>query len=367
MSAPRFERILVLKLRDLGDLLLATPALRALREAQPGARIDLLAQPFAARIVRPARLVNNHLAMPRETLERAARRGPGGALFLAAFVGALRRRRYDACVLLEHLTTGRGVLNYAGLTLATGAPRRFGLDNGRGWFLTDRAPDAGFSARPEAEYWLSVVAMLGADDRLRPTELPVTEADRASAEGLLAGLRRPIVALHPGGGPYAQARRWPLDRFVALGATLRDRRGAELVVVGNEPEPNGALAAATGARDLTGRTPLGVLAALLGRVDLLVTNDSGVMHVGAAAQSRMVAIWGQTDPRAWGPYYGRPGTDGLAETVELPLPCRPCLYRGRELGWRGGCATRECLELLSVGRVLAAAERQLDRARAPSG
>jgi heptosyltransferase-2 len=300
--------------------------------------------------------------MPRETLERAARRGPAGALFLAAFAGALRRRRYDACVLLEHLTTSRGVVNYAALTLATGAPRRFGLDNGRGWFLTDRTHDAGFSARPEAEYWLSVAALLGADPRPRAVELPIRATNRAAAAELLGGLPRPIVALHPGGGPYALARRWPLERFVELGRALSARRNASLVAVGNEAELNGRLAAATGARDLSGRTPLGTLGALLGQVDLLVTNDSGVMHVGAAAGARMVAIWGQTDPRAWGPHLAPEQDRGLLETVELALPCRPCLYRGTELGWREGCSTRDCLELLSVGRVLAATERQLERA-----
>lgn len=362
MSGPNFRRILVLKLRDLGDLLLTTPALRALREAQPDARIDLLAQPFAGQIVRGTGLIDNHLAMPREALDGALRRGATGAVFLAAFVGALRRRRYDACVLLEHLTTRRGLATYAVLMLATGAPRRFGLDNGRGWFLTDRVDDAGFSARPEGEYWLSVVALLGADGRPRPTELPITATERARAERLLAGLAKPIVALHPGSGPYARARRWPLDRFVALGQALGERRGTSTVVVGNEPELNGPLAGATGGRDLTGQTSLGELGALLASVDLLVTNDSGVMHVGAAAGARMVAIFGQTDPRAWGPYYGPRQQEGRAEVVELSLPCRPCLYRGHELGWREGCATRDCLGLLSVGRVLAAAERQLDRA-----
>jgi heptosyltransferase-2 len=105
-----------------------------------------------------------------------------------------------------------------------------------------------------------------------------------------------------------------------------------------------------------------VLAAVLARVDLLVTNDSGVAHVGAAADAPIVVVYGQTDPRTWAPYYGDPSRRRAAH-VQVPLPCRPCLYRKHELGWRSGCATRDCLELVSVGMVVAAAERRLATAR----
>lgn len=362
MNVPRLKRILVVKLGDLGDFVITTPALRALREAQPDARIDLLAPASASAVLAGSGLVDTHLRLPRQGLDSAPKAGLRGVAFVAAFAGALRRRRYEAAVLLQHLTAGPGVAKYAALMTAIGAPRRYGLDNGRGWFLTDRATDEGFSAHHEATYRLKVVELLGGDPRPRMPELPFSEADREAAGALLAGLPRPVVALHPGSGPYARARRWPIKRFAEVGRALRQRFGAEIVVVGNEADLNAPLAAATGGRDLTGRTSLGQLAALLSSVDLLVTNDSGVMHVGAASGARMVAVFGQTDQRAWGPYYGDAQGEGLAEVVELPLPCRPCLYRGHQLGWREGCATRECIELLSVGRVLAAAERQLGRA-----
>jgi lipopolysaccharide heptosyltransferase II len=341
-------RILVVKRGDLGDFLLTTPALRALREARPRARIDLVAPRLASRIVGGAGLVDRHIPLPRAR----------GLPLLVGFAKQLRRGRYDACVLLEHLTTRAGIVKYAALALASGAPRRYGLDNGRGWFLTDRVHDDGFGSRPEAEQWLRVVALLGADPSPRPTELPVSDAEHRAAAALLDGLPRPIVALHPGGGEYTGARRWWPERFAAVGRELVARHGGSLVVVGNEIGLNAAVAAACGARDLSGGTSLGQLAALLGRVDLLVTNDSGVAHVGAAANAPIVAVYGQTDPRTWAPYYGD-AARSRAEAVQVPLPCRPCLYRKHELGWRSGCATRDCLELVSVGMVLAAAERRL--------
>lgn len=349
-------RILVVKLGDLGDFILTTPALAALREAHPTATIDLLGVPAAAPLLANG-LVNNHLLLPRGALESALATAPLRPLALA---GALRRRAYDAFVLLQHLTTAAGTAKYAALALASGAPRRVGLDNGRGPFLTDRVRDQGFGARHEADYWLAVAARLDADPSPRPTLVPFADADATAAEALLADTPRPIVALHPGSGPYSTARRWPADRFVAVGRALTTQRNASLVVVGNERPVNATVAAATGARDLTGRTSIGTLAALLSRVDLLICNDGGVMHVGVAAGTPIVAIFGLTDPRAWGPYYGDSAHQERAQIVDVPLPCRPCLYRGHDLGWRNGCATRDCLDLISTGMVLAAAERQLD-------
>jgi heptosyltransferase-2 len=355
------NRILIVKMGDLGDMILTTPALRALRLARPDATIDLLAPASASTVVGRTDLIDHHLRLPRAALDAAVRRGPLGLPTLAAFGAALRRRRYDAAVLLQHLTTAGGTLRYAGLLTASGARRRFGLDNGRGLFLTDRVADEGFGARHEAEYWLSVVARLGADPRPRRPELPTSAADHARAEALLAGLPRPIVALHAGSGEYSPARRWPADRFVAVGRGLAERRRASLVLVGTERELNRPIATATGARDLSGQTTVGQLAALLARVDLLICNDGGVLHVGVAAGAPLVAIYGLTSPRVWGPWYGDPARQGRAEVVEVPLPCRPCLYRQHRLGWRDGCATRDCLALVSPAMVLAAAERQLER------
>lgn len=364
----RFARILVVKLGDLGDLILTTPALRALREAQPSARIDLLAPPVAEELLRGSDLVDRHLPLEKSALERAVRRGPLGLPTLLSFGLALRGRGYDACVALQHLTTRGGIARLGALALASGAPRRFGLDNGRGWFLTDRVPDRGFGAQHEAEWWLQVVSLLGADPRPRPPELRIEPADGRAADAMLGGLPRPIVALHPGSGGYSPARRWSADRFAQLGRRLLERRGGSTVVIGNEAGVNAAVAAGTGGRDLSGRTTLRQLAALLARVDLLVSNDSGVLHVGAAAGAPIVAIYGLTDARAWGPFYGDARRQERAATVDAPLPCRPCLYRGHELGWRDGCATRDCLALVTTAMVLAAAERQLERfAPAASG
>jgi heptosyltransferase-2 len=359
--SPALRRILVVRLGDLGNCILATPALRALRLAHPRATIDLLAEPVAEPLLAGGDLVDRHIALPRAALERAVRLGPFGVPSLARFALTLRWRGYDAAVLLEHLTTLAGTLKLAAIMLGSGAPRRFGLDNGRGRFLTDRVADGGFGSHHEADTCLRVVALLGGDPAPRRPELPIATTDVAWARAELASLPRPVVAICPGSGAYSVARRWPAERFVEVGRGLAARRGASMLLVGNELELNRAVAGQVGARDVSGRTTLGQLGALLGQVDLLIANDSGVVHVGAAVGAPIVALYGLTDARAWGPYYGDPTLQERGLAVQVELPCRPCLYRRHALGWRGGCATRDCLDLVSPAMVLAAAERQLDR------
>ena len=354
-------KILVIKFGDLGDCLLATPALRALREARPDAVIELLAPSSARQVFGGSDLIDRHLVLPRWNPKGQFPVTTANPLVLAALACALKRRHYDVCIALQHLTTTAGIAKLRGLVLATGAARRIGLDNGRGSFFTDSYRDTGFGAMHEADYWLQTVSLLGADSSPRPTELIVKAEDREQAAILLSNLPRPLIALHPGSGAYSVARRWPVERFVETGRRLQSMHGGSIVVIGNEATINGHLAMGLNASNLTGRMSVGVLAALLEKVNLLVTNDSGILHVGAAARVPMVAIFGLTDARSWGPYYGRREDRERAAIVHVPLGCRPCLYREHALGWREGCLTRDCLQLVSVEMVLAAASQQIRR------
>ena len=135
------QRILVVKVADIGDLLTATPALRSLRQTFPSARITGLVSPHCVDLLSSTGLVDEVLALDKW-------RG-GLPLGLGA---TLRCHRFDAMLLMHHLTTRLGVAKYAALCLAAAAAVRAGLDNGRGWFLTHRAPDLGFGVRHEVEY-----------------------------------------------------------------------------------------------------------------------------------------------------------------------------------------------------------------------
>ena len=174
---PRLGRILVVKLATLGDLLTVTPVVRALREAFPTAHVGVLATPASAVALRDLDSVDSVIPFDKVRFDR-----PVDALmrlpWAASLARTLRAGRWDALVLLHHLTTPFGIAKYAALCLASGAALRVGLDNGRGWFLTHRAEDRGFGWRHEVDYWLEVVGVLGAPRPARPRlELAVGPAE----------------------------------------------------------------------------------------------------------------------------------------------------------------------------------------------
>ena len=359
------ERILVVKLADLGDLLTITPALRALRSHLSTAQIDVLVTPGSAALLATTDAIDRLIPFHKVAFDRP---GPAlGALPAAIGLGRrLRAERYDVLVLFHHLTTAFGTAKYAALALASGAPVRAGLDNGRGRFLTHRAIDGGFGERHEVDYWLEVVATLGAVNPHPRLEISIPAAAEAAAEQRWRELSqdgRPTAILHPGSGAFSLARRWPAERYATLGDRLASELDLHPVVLAG-PAPGEAELAdeivsrmrrpAAVLRDVPGPQ---ALAALIRRADLFVGNDSGVMHLAAAVETPLVAIFGPTNSRAWGPY---PPDSARNAVVREPLACSPCIHRGHRFGTPQGCPARTCLDLVGVDMAIAAAARVLE-------
>jgi ADP-heptose:LPS heptosyltransferase len=357
------KRILVVKLADLGDLLTATPAIRALRLAHPQAHLGALVTPKSAPILAATNLVDEIIPFEKAAFDRPL--GAGSSLPVAlGLARRLRTPRWDALALLHHLTTPFGVAKYAALCLASGAPTIAGLDNGRGWFLTSRVQDDGFGAMHEVDYWLAVAGLLGGHNPAPRYELPVTADDRAWAAGQVEALRPTgggLLALHPGSGAFSLARRWPPERFAAVARALAARHDLQSIVI-EGPGPDEGLLARTvvvgaGRADVVGPAPtLGALVALLERVRLFIGNESGVMHLAVAAGAPIVAVFGPTNDRAWGPY---PLGSPRHAVVREVLACAPCVHRGHDFGTPAGCAARTCLDLIEPTAVIEAAERVL--------
>ncbi len=355
------QRILAVKLADIGDLLLITPALRALRATFPAATIDALVTPRGASAFHNLPLVDNLITFDKYPFDyplQALRSGRWREL--ARLARQLRGRGYDTVIFFHHFSLGFGVLKHAALAWATGAKRRVGLDNGRGRFLTVRVPDAGFGARHELSYWLELAAAVGAPaDREENShwwwpELALTEMDRFVAGELLPATDRPTIALHPGSGGYSLARRWDLNNFVDLGRRLKDRM--RLVVVGTPADGTSDLAAQLeGVIDLGGKTTVAQLAAVLARCDLLIGADSGVLHVASAVGTPTVALFGPTNHHAWAPALPA----GRVSIIRAGSACSPCGYTHNGLGAPDGCPERTCMKLIAVEQVQAAAEALL--------
>jgi exopolysaccharide biosynthesis WecB/TagA/CpsF family protein len=361
--------ILVVKLSDIGDVLTATPALRALRESFPAARLDALVPPNSVPVLAESPLVDNVIVFDKFQYDRPIDAlKPSSLATLVRFARDLRRQHYDYLVILHHLTTRWGTLKYAALALISGAKVRVGLDNGRGWFLTHRARDRGFGAKHEVEYWLDVVGTIGAVTEDTSLEMTIEAEDEAFADGQIPpplsppyqggdGGGCPLVAIHPGSGGYSLARRWSAEGFAWVADALVERCGARIVLVGTPADGVSQVASLmrSEAVNLEGKTNLSQLAAILKRCDLLIGADSGVMHLTAAVGTPLVAIFGPSNHRAWGPWPG----DGRHIILRADLSCSPCSYVGYSVGQREGCRAMTCMKAITREMVLAAAERLL--------
>jgi heptosyltransferase-2 len=360
MPAP--ARILVVKLATLGDVLTMTPALRALRTSFPREHIAVLTTPGGALALRGLDSLDEVITFDKFAFDRPteAWRSLPSALRLAR---DLRAARWDTLVLLHHLTTPFGIAKYAALSLGSGAPRRVGLDNGRGrWFLTEGVADLGFGWRHEVDYALNVAEMLGATYPGEPRlELKMTADDDAWATGHLPETGG--VLLVPGSGAFSLARRWAPDRFAEVGRVLQGRHGFTPVVLnglgGDEQALAREVASHLGraARIAPSAPSPQALGALVRRCRLVVANDGGVVHVATAVGTPVVAIFGPSNARAWGPY---PVDEPRHQVVREQLACAPCIHRGHSFGTPQGCPARTCLSLVEAQAVVAAAERALD-------
>src|SRR5436305_2967033 len=240
ITLPPDTRILVVKLAGIGDLLLATPALRALRESYPQARIDLLVTPDSAGLLNGWDVIDHIIVLDKYLFDYPQQliTQPSTMLRLTELWNTLRAGHYDAVLLLHHLTLLFGRLKHEALMRATGAKWRVGLDNGHGAFLNVRVKDEGFGAMHEAEYCMAVAEAVGATVRDTKLYLPLRDEERAAARQLVYGaetkttIQRPIIAMHPGSGGYSTARRWAPERFAQLADTLYHDVGGQLLLLG---------------------------------------------------------------------------------------------------------------------------------------
>ena len=327
----------------LGDAVMTTPALAAVREGFPDARVVLLARPLVAELFRHHPDVDEVMIYER----------PGrheGALGRLRLAGEVRRRRFDGALLLQN------AFDAALIAFLGRIPERAGYPtDGRRILLTLPVPlTPGILERHEVEYYLCLLDGLGIP---RPVpaalKLTVTEEEREAMATRLAslGIERgaPVVAINPG-ATYGSAKRWYPDRFAAVADALSEEWGAGVVVVGSTVEAPLAGEIEAAMRNppvnLAGKTTVRELMALLSLSSFLVTNDSGPMHIGAALDVPLVAIFGPTDWRRTSPWSER------AKIVRVEIDCSPCRLRVCDRG-------HECMLGVTPGMVIDAARELL--------
>ena len=355
MPASGPSRIVVLAPNWLGDLVMALPAIASLRAWKPEAHLAVAARSGIAPVLQLVAGVD-------EVVPLDASGGFRSAITASADARRLADGRFDAALLLPNSFAAALVARRAGIAERWGFRRDF-----RGRLLT-RAIDPPKASMHHAEYYLALVAALGAPALPPVASLRVDQALRDRATALLndAGWRgEPIVAFAPGAA-FGTAKRWPPDRVGVVAASLARERGAVPVLVGAAADAATAqyvhdvYTSATRAGsvppmiDLTGRTDLPTLAAVLALSTTVVANDSGAMHVAAAVGAPVVALFGPTNERRTSPLADRAGAPRAI--VAGDAWCRPCELRRCPLDHR-------CMKSISVERVAAEATQLMHDGR----
>ena len=365
-SPETVRRVLVLRLERIGDLIMSLPALHALRNLAPGARIDLVTGDWNAGLAGQIDGIDGVETMNAPWLARGEGGGTWRALLRQA--GAWRARQYDLAINLEGDIRSNILLARAGARWSAG----FGMAGGSPLLDVDvrfdpdshtavngvRLVRAAFGA-PAVQAWPAEGRAAAA--RLPRAALAIPAAARAEADALLApAAGRPRVGLHIGAG--RAVKEWPASRMADAGAWAARERDAAIVLTGSAADRaqadavRRALPPGATIIDTIGSAPLLTLAAVLSRLALFISPDTGPMHLAAALGTPLVALFGPSSPERWGPL------SADARIVRVDLPCSPCnRIRNPPARCQGG--TPDCMDGITVGRVIEEATALLDQPR----
>lgn len=313
--APR--RIAVFRALQLGDLLCAVPALRAMRAAWPQARICLIGLPWAADFARRMPYVDEFIEFPG--FPGMPERQPDLARW-PAYVAMVRAHHFDLAIQMH----GSGLLTNS-LVAALGIPHN------AGFYLPEQEGPLPEFAIPwpeqmsEVHRLLALAERLGAPARGDHLELPILAEEAVAWAELHQELPltpRGYICVHP--GARLATRRWPVDRFAAVADRLA-QEGYLILLTGTADEAPLTAAVANEmsepAEDLAGRTSLGTLAALVAQAELVICNDTGMSHVAAAMCTPSVVVCCGADPVRWQPLNAE-----RHQVLWHPVDCRPCLH-----------------------------------------
>ncbi len=332
------KKLLLIKLRYLGDVVLCTPLLPPLRQQFPKTKITFLVNPGTAEVLENNPYLDNVWVMPRQSWWQQLR-----------FLQRLRAAKFDMVI---DLTDGD---RSAFLSWITGAPVRLGFNRDhrcRGKLYSQVLPSA-YGTMHMVEYHQQALVALGITESLGDPELHAdVEAysqifDHEKSDVGFSN-EHPFALIHPT-ARYA-FKAWPIERFAALADWLGER-GVSVGLIGNQAERSLGQQIVNLSlhkpRLLMGATSLSQLTGLMKQCQLFIGNDAGPMHIAAAAGCPVLALFGPTDPAVWGP------RGHQVQVIYKGLDCRACFYPGCSRG------EESCMRQISIEEVCQAAESLL--------
>ncbi len=342
------KRILVIRLDRIGDVVLSTPVLHELRRSFPHAFIAMMVRPPCHELLEGHPALNEVLVYDKEGRERSV-------FGTIRFALRLRRHEFDTALVLHPSNRSHWIPWLAGI------PTRIGYRRKHSWLLTQRLPHRKQEGRQhEAAYALELLQPFGIAPGVPKPSVVVRDAAVHQVEAMLAAASihpaETLVAVHPSASCIS--KRWMPERFAEVADRLAAEHAARICLVAGASDADSvermARAMRQPALNLAGRLTLGQLAALLRRCRLLISNDSGPVHIAAAVGTPVVDIFGRNQaglsPQRWGPL-----GEGHA-VLHKEVGCVTCLAHDCDIEFL-------CLTTLQVDEVYQAAVSVLDRPR----
>ena len=333
------RKILVINLGGIGDLLLSTPALRALKNTYPAAHLSVLVSPRAGELAKRLPFIDM------------------AYIFHASWktLSVLRKERFDLAVNMRTLVSQAGAMKIRALIGIIGAKITAGRDTeGRGSFFDVKIDETALGNKHEMEYDIELAEKLGANVADRTINLPITDSDRKRVDGILSGAGIGagdiIIGVHPGG---KKSHRWSVNRFAEAMNAIHKKINCTFIITGESGEKDLAnrLKSSVTAKvfDTTGAVDIGGLAAIIEKCNLYITNDTASMHLAAIAGVKLMAMFGPGYLRRFDPRV----LSADAVVLHKDTHCAPCD--------KTKCNSMECLEVIFAGEVAEAALRLLGK------
>ncbi|MBI4684161.1 MAG: lipopolysaccharide heptosyltransferase II [Nitrospirae bacterium] len=331
------KNLLVRGVNWIGDAVMTMPALRALRKGLPDTKISLLVKPWVAP------LFENNPYIDEIILYEEKHKGLSGKLNLSA---VLRKKRFCSCILFQN------AFDAALTAFLSKIPERIGYSRDfRGLLLTKAIPfNNEDRTMHHVYYYLNLLKKTGINAEYSLPYIYLSIEERLKARELLKDIKRPVIGINPG-ATYGSTKRWPAERFAAVAGRIVSELYGSIIIFGSQsevaiaeeiiskpqiPNPKSQIL------NMSGKTNLRELSALISECDIFLTNDSGPMHIAYAVRTPLVAIFGSTDPALTGPL----GKGNIL--IKKDMDCSPCFKR------RCFKPTMECMNAITSDEVFAA-------------
>ncbi|MFA5059098.1 MAG: lipopolysaccharide heptosyltransferase II [Candidatus Omnitrophota bacterium] len=349
---PSKNKILIINIFGIGDILFTTPLLKNIKSHDPDSFVGYVCNKRTAPLLSENTRIDKLFIYERDEFQAVYRRSKIAFLKkMISFLREIKKENFDLAINLSFNNSTSFLLWAAGIKKRVG----FNYRN-RSWFLTRKIfLRNGYEGRHVAEYYLDLLKELGIPTPYKEFELVLSDSDKIWAEEFLSKAnispKKPLIVIIPGGGASwgkdASFKRWTSENFAILADKMIEKFSAAVILLGDLKEKSLCDHIAQTMKNapaaICNEITITQCAALLARSSLVVANDGGPLHVAVAVRAKTVSIFGPVDEKVYGPYPAQGH-----EIVTKDLVCRPCYRQFR----MARCEHHSCLNLITVDEVL---------------